>query len=133
MCVALDAFEIIFVIIPIVIPPLLIRVADARWVAVLVLLNLQSSFLLPPFSYALMMVRDAAKNPAPFRLFVKALIPFLLAQWLLLIVVLLVPELVHVGENASESRRATAAPVSDQDINKLLRDMVPLPPGIEPK
>ena len=66
----LDAFEIIFVIVPIVIPPLLIRVADARWVAVLVLLTLQSSFLLPPFGYALMMVRGAAKNPAPFRLFV---------------------------------------------------------------
>src|ERR1019366_7909305 len=41
----LDAFEIIFVIVPIVIPPLLVRVADARWVAVLVLLTLQSSFL----------------------------------------------------------------------------------------
>ncbi len=59
----LDAFEIIFVIVPIVIPPLLVRVADARWVAVLVLLTLQSSFLLPPFGYALMMVRGAAKNP----------------------------------------------------------------------
>ena len=56
----LDAFEIIFVIIPIVIPPLLVRVADARWVSVLVLLTLQSSFLLPPFGYALMMVRGAA-------------------------------------------------------------------------
>src|SRR5665213_1097642 len=128
----LDAFEIIFVVIPIVIPPLLIRVADARWVAVLVLLTLQSSFLLPPFGYALMMVRGAAKNPAPFRPFVKALVPFLLAQWLLLILVLLVPALVHVGENAAESSRATA-PVSDKDLNKLLRDMVPLPPEIEPK
>jgi TRAP-type mannitol/chloroaromatic compound transport system permease large subunit len=38
----LDAFEIIFVIVPIVIPPLLVRVADARWVSVLVLLTLQS-------------------------------------------------------------------------------------------
>ena len=63
----LDAFEIIFVIVPIVIPPLLIRVADARWVAVLVLLTLQSSFLLPPFGYALMMVRGALRKPAPFR------------------------------------------------------------------
>src|SRR3984893_7118087 len=35
----LDAFEIIFVIVPIVIPPLLIRIADARWVSVLVLLT----------------------------------------------------------------------------------------------
>ena len=81
----LDAFEIIFVIVPIVIPPLLIRVADARWVAVLVLLTLQSSFLLPPFGYALMMVRGAAKKPAPFRPFVQALVPFLLAQWMLLV------------------------------------------------
>ncbi len=129
----LDAFEIIFVIIPIVIPPLLIRVADARWVAVLVLLTLQSSFLLPPFGYALMMVRGAAKNPAPFRLFVKALMPFLLAQWLLLVVVLLVPKLVHVGENAAENTRATAAPVSQEDIDKLVHDMVPLPPDNEEK
>ena len=129
----LDAFEIIFVIVPIVIPPLLVRVADARWVAVLVLLTLQSSFLLPPFGYALMMVRGAAKNPAPFRPFVRALMPFLLAQWMLLIVVLLVPKLVHIGENAAESTRAPAAPVSNEEINRRLREMVPPPPDIEPK
>ncbi|MGH6683941.1 MAG: TRAP transporter large permease subunit [Pseudolabrys sp.] len=129
----LDAFEIIFVIVPVVIPPLLIRVADARWVAVLLLLTLQSSFLLPPFGYALMMVRGAAKNPAPFRPFVRALVPFLLAQWLLLLLVLLTPKLVHVGEDAAESSRASAAPVSDKDIDKLIRDMVPLPPDIAPK
>ena len=109
----LDAFEIIFVIIPIVIPPLLVRVADARWVSVLVLLTLQSSFLLPPFGYALMMVRGAAKNPAPFRPFVRALVPFLVAQWMLLVVVLMVPKLVHFGENAADNSRAPAAPVSE--------------------
>jgi tripartite ATP-independent transporter DctM subunit len=124
----LDAFEIIFVIIPIVIPPLLIRVADARWVAVLVLLTLQSSFLLPPFGYALMMVRGAAKNPAPFRPFVRALMPFLMAQWLLLILVLCVPKLVHFGENAAENTRLPAAPISNEDINKRMRDMLPPPP-----
>ena len=129
----LDAFEIIFVIIPIVIPPLLVRVADARWVAVLVLLTLQSSFLLPPFGYALMMVRGAAKNPAPFRPFVRALMPFLLAQWMLLIVVLLVPKLVHIGENAAESTRAPAAPVSNEEIDRRMREMFPPPPDIEPK
>ena len=129
----LDAFEIIFVIVPIVIPPLLMRVADARWVAVLVLLTLQSSFLLPPFGYALMMVRGAAKNPAPFRPFVRALLPFLLAQWMLLVVVLLVPKLVHVGENAADSSRALAVPVSDEEIDKRMREMVPLPADIQPK
>jgi tripartite ATP-independent transporter DctM subunit len=129
----LDAFEIIFVIIPIVIPPLLVRVADARWVAVLVLLTLQSSFLLPPFGYALMMVRGAAKNPAPFRPFVRALVPFLLAQWMLLIVVLMMPMLVHIGENAAESTRAPAAPVSSEEIDRRMREMLPPPPDIEPK
>ena len=129
----LDAFEIIFVIVPIVIPPLLVRVADARWVAVLVLLTLQSSFLLPPFGYALMMVRGAAKKPAAFRPFVKALIPFLLAQWMLLVVVLMVPKLVHIGENAADSTRATAAPVSNDEIEKRMRDMLPPPPAIEQK
>jgi TRAP-type mannitol/chloroaromatic compound transport system permease large subunit len=123
----LDAFEIIFVIVPIIIPPLLVRVADARWVAVLVLLTLQSSFLLPPFGYALMMVRGAARDPAPFRPFVQALIPFLLAQWMLLFVVLLVPKLVHIGENSANSSRAPAAPVSNEEINRRLRQMIPLP------
>jgi tripartite ATP-independent transporter DctM subunit len=129
----LDAFEIIFVIVPIIIPPLLIRVADARWVAVLVLLTLQSSFLLPPFGYALMMVRGTTKSPAPFRAFVRALMPFLVAQWMLLVLVLLVPKLVHIGENAAANTRNLAAPVSNEEIDKRLRDMIPAPPAYNPK
>src|ERR1017187_7919740 len=126
----LDAFEIIFVIVPIVIPPLLVRVADARWVAVLVLLTLQSSFLLPPFGYALMMVRGATKNPAAFRPFLRALLPFLLAQWMLLIMVLLVPKIVHIGENVAHSSRLPPAPVSTEEIERRLQEMLPplLPP-----
>src|SRR3974390_3259872 len=84
----LDAFVIIFVLVPIVIPPLLIRVADARWVSVLVLLTLQSSFLRPPFGYALMMVRGVLKEHVDFPAFLRALAPFLLAQWFLLFLVL---------------------------------------------
>src|SRR5205814_646109 len=84
----LDAFEIIFVIVPILIPPLLVRVADARWVAVLVLLTLQTSFLLPPFGYALMMVRGTLKTTVPLAALVRALAPFVVAQWLVLATVL---------------------------------------------
>jgi len=124
----LDAFEIIFVIVPIVIPPLLVRVADARWVSVLVLLTLQSSFLLPPFGYALMMVRGAARQPAPFGAFIRALAPFLAAQWLVVLLVLTLPRLVHLGENAAEVSRAPATPLSQQEIDKRLNEMIPLPP-----
>ena len=69
-----------------------------------------------------------AKNPAPFRPFVRALVPFLMAQWMLLIVVLLVPKLVHIGENAAESSRAPAAPVSSEEIDRRMREMLPPPP-----
>jgi tripartite ATP-independent transporter DctM subunit len=123
----LDAFEIIFVIVPIVIPPLLIRVADARWVSVLVLLTLQSSFLLPPFGYALMMVRGVLKESVAFRAFVRALAPFLAAQWLLLLLVLLFPQLTHLGQSSEERSRIPSAPMSDEEYNKRLKEMLRLP------
>ena len=128
----LDAFEIIFVVVPIVIPPLLLRVADARWVSVLVLLTLQSSFLLPPFGYALMMVRGAVKPPAPFPAFIRALAPFLIAQWLLLVLVLFVPRLVHLADNTADMTRGPATVMPEDEINKRLRDMLPPPPDEPP-
>jgi tripartite ATP-independent transporter DctM subunit len=123
----LDAFEIIFVIVPIVIPSLLIRVTDARWVSVLVLLTLQSSFLLPPFGYALMMVRGVLREQVAFRPFLTALAPFLAAQWLLLLVVLFAPGLTHLGQSASDATRVPVAPMSDEEFNKRLQDIIKLP------
>jgi tripartite ATP-independent transporter DctM subunit len=126
----LDAFEIIFVVVPIIIPPLLIRVADARWVAVLVLLTLQMSFLLPPFGYALMMARGTLKTAVPFHALVRALAPFLIAQWIVLVTVLVAPQLVHLGERPGDASRAPAKPVSADEINRRLEEMIPLPPAM---
>jgi len=75
-----------------------------------------------------MMVRGAAKDPAPFRPFVRALAPFLAAQWLLLVAVLFVPALVHFGDRPSDMSRAPAKNLSNEEINKLLKQMVPMPP-----
>jgi tripartite ATP-independent transporter DctM subunit len=127
----LDAFEIIFVIVPIVVPPMLIRVADARWAAVLVLLTLQTSFLLPPFGYALMMVRGTLRYRDTLSRLTRALMPFLLAQWLVLAAVLFVPALVHVGEKASDRTRALPAPVSTEEVNRRLQDMMPALPDLD--
>jgi tripartite ATP-independent transporter DctM subunit len=123
----LDAFEIIFVIVPIVIPPLLIRVADARWVSVLVLLTLQSSFLLPPFGYALMMVRGVLKEPVAFRAFLRALTPFLAAQWFLLLLVLSFPQITQLGKPSSEASGLPPAALSDEEFNRRLNEMIKLP------
>jgi tripartite ATP-independent transporter DctM subunit len=123
----LDAFEIIFVVVPIVIPPLLVRVADARWIAVLVLLTLQSSFLLPPFGYALMMVRGVLKEQVNFRAFLRPLAPFLAAQWLLLLAVLVFPQLAHPGKPAEENSRAAPGALSDEEFKRRLNEMIKLP------
>ncbi len=104
---ALDAFEIIFVIVPITIPPLLIRVPDAVWVSALVLLTLQASFLLPPFGYALIMARTVLKDATSLRATARALLPYLLAQVLVLVAVIAMPWLVHIGTNPADFTRAT--------------------------
>ncbi|MGE5615841.1 MAG: TRAP transporter large permease subunit [Bacillota bacterium] len=90
----LDAFEMIFVVIPIVMPPLLAVVHDATWVAVLTLLILQASFLTPPFGYSVLMVRASLKRPLANDALMKALIPYLVAQLLALALVIALPELI---------------------------------------
>jgi TRAP-type mannitol/chloroaromatic compound transport system permease large subunit len=113
----LDAFEIVFVVVPIVLPPLLVRVVDARWVAVLVLLTLQMSFLLQPFGYALMMVRGTFKESVRPAVLVRALAPFLLAQWSVLAIVIVAPRRVHLGERPDD--RIRAVPVSPHKISSI--------------
>ena len=123
----LDAFELIFVVVPIVIPPLLIRVDDAVWVAVLVLLVVQTSFLDPFIGYSLMMTRTVLRESIGFLALLRSLLPFLLAQWALLIVVLLVPQLVHIGQNDAERSREPPG-ISSQELNRRLQEMLAPPP-----
>ena len=94
----LDAFEMIFVVIPLVIPPLLMRVPDAPWVAVVTLLILQTSFLIPPFGYAILMVRGRTAQNLDTGKLVRAVLPYLAAQLSVLVLVLCFPQLVwHEG------------------------------------
>jgi tripartite ATP-independent transporter DctM subunit len=129
----LDAFEIIFVVVPIVIPPLLIRVDDAVWVAVLVLLIVQASFLDPLIGYALMMTRAVLKESLEFLALLRSLLPFLLAQWALLLAVLLLPQLVHVGQSAVDRSRKPPN-MSTEEVERRIQQMLappPDPPGLE--
>jgi tripartite ATP-independent transporter DctM subunit len=126
----LDAFEIVFVVLPIVLPPLLVRVADAQWIAVLTLLTLQTSFLLPPFGYALMMLRSRLPETLSMRAIAAALAPFLIAQWLVLAVVLAIPGLVHVGERAQDRSRLPPAAVAPDELDRRFREMMPQLPDL---
>ena len=128
--IVLDAFECIFVVIPILIPPLLMRVDDAVWVAVLALLTLQFSFLLPPFGYALLLARTTIKQAVSTAALSRTLAPFLLAQLLVFALIATQPRFVHLLDPPGNSDRATTH-LTDSEARQKLDAMVPLP-DIEP-
>jgi tripartite ATP-independent transporter DctM subunit len=123
----LDAFEIVFVIIPIVMPGLLMRANDTAWVAALVLLTLQVSFLLPPFGYAVMMARGSEPEASRTGALVRALSPFLAAQALVILGVLVFPAITHV----LDPPRALNAPtvLSDEEVRRKFDDLMPTLPA----
>ncbi|APW36879.1 hypothetical protein RD110_06460 [Rhodoferax koreense] len=113
----LDAFEIIFVIVPIAMPPLLVLVPDAAWVAVLALLVLQMGFLLPPFGYAILMVGHLLPGRLSTRRLSRALAPYLLVQAAVIAAVWCWPALVWQPRSAAVA--AEAAPLSEEEVQKL--------------
>jgi tripartite ATP-independent transporter DctM subunit len=113
----LDAFEIIFVVIPLVMPPLLIREPDAVWVTVLTLLALQASFLIPPLGLAVMMARTVSGERLAHRAVVKALAPFLGAQVVVLGLTAALPQLAHLaGAESPPARRVAQANRPDAHV-----------------
>jgi TRAP-type mannitol/chloroaromatic compound transport system permease large subunit len=121
----LDAFEMIFVIIPVVAPLLVLRLGDAQQAAVLLLLVLQASFLLPPLGYAVLMARSrSGLPPVPFAQLLRALAPYLAAQLLVTAAVFAFPDLVH-HLDAPHGTAAAGPRESEQDLMKRMRDMGP--------
>ncbi len=116
----LDAFEMIFLVVPIVMPPLLAVVPDAAWVAALTLLVLQTGFLLPPLGYTIVMSRASASRPIPLRPLVRALLPQLAAQALIIAAVSAWPALTHFG-TASGATEAKPA-VTNDEAERLMDD-----------
>lgn len=121
----LDAFEMVFVVIPIVMPPLLALVPEPTWIAVLTLLVLQASFLMPPLGYAILLTRQMQAKPLPLAPLVRSLAPYLVAQWLVFALVVAVPSLVWqrnpLALPAPPADAAGAAGGSDAMLEQLRR------------
>jgi tripartite ATP-independent transporter DctM subunit len=89
----LDTFEIIFIVIPITAPILLDLGVDPVWLGVLVGMNLQTSFLTPPFGFALFYLRGVAPDNVTTGMIYRGAIPFVLLQVVALALMFLVPGL----------------------------------------
>ncbi len=76
----LDFIEITFVVVPIVGPILLSMGFDPVWLGVMIAINLQTSFLTPPFGFALFYLRGVAPGEIPTSSIYRGVIPFILLQ-----------------------------------------------------
>ena len=89
----LDFIEIIFVVVPIVAPILLMMDVNPVWLGVMMAVNLQTSFLTPPFGFALFYLRGVAPESVTTMQIYKGAVPFVMLQLLALAVIASFPGL----------------------------------------
>ena len=90
----LDFIEITFVVVPIVGPVLLAMGLDPVWLGIMIAINLQTSFLTPPFGFALFYLRGVAPASVTTAQIYRGVIPFVAIQLLALLLIAAFPELV---------------------------------------
>ncbi len=89
----LDFIEITFVVVPIVGPVLLQLDLDPIWLGIMIAVNLQTSFLTPPFGFALFYLRGVAPPEVTTLHIYRGVVPFVLMQLLMLVILALFPGL----------------------------------------
>lgn len=90
----IDFFEIAFIIIPLLAPAAMLLGIDMVWFGVMVGLNLQTSFLTPPFGFALFYLRGVAPPEVRTAQIYRGVLPFIAIQLLGLLLIVLFPQLV---------------------------------------
>ncbi len=92
----IDFIEIAFVVVPILVPIVHSFGIDAVWFAILIALNLQASFLTPPFGFALFYLKGSAGDKVTTGEIYRGVIPFIALQILALVIILLFPDLIYI-------------------------------------
>lgn len=91
----IDFIEIIFIIVPVVAPIFMKFGIDLVWVGVLLGLNLQTSFLSPPFGFSLFYLKGVSPPEVTTGHLYRGIVPFVLIQLLFLVVAILFPDVVY--------------------------------------
>jgi tripartite ATP-independent transporter DctM subunit len=90
----IDFIEIIFIIVPVVAPIFVAMGIDLVWVGILLAINLQTSFLTPPFGFALFYLKGIAPPELKTSQIYKGVVPFVLIQIIFLITLIMFPGIV---------------------------------------
>jgi len=89
----LDFIEITYVVIPVVAPILLSMGIDPVWLGILIAINLQTSFLTPPFGFAIFYLKSVIPKGIQTVDIYKGVIPFIVIQIITIILIIIVPEI----------------------------------------
>ncbi len=90
----IDFIEIIFIVVPVVAPVFAAFGIDLLWIGVLLAMNLQASFLTPPFGFSLFYLKGVAPKEVTTGHLYRGIIPFIIIQLFMLILIMLFPQLV---------------------------------------
>ncbi len=92
----IDFIEIVFIIVPVVAPIFVAMGVDLIWIGILLAVNLQTSFLTPPFGFALFYLKGVAPPEVKTSHIYQGIVPFVIIQILFLTLLILFPELVNL-------------------------------------
>lgn len=91
----IDFIEIIFIIVPVVAPVFVQMEMDLVWVGILIAMNLQTSFLTPPFGFSLFYLKGVAPASVTTAHLYRGILPFVLIQLLFLLLIALFPDMIY--------------------------------------
>lgn len=92
----IDFIEIAFVVVPILVPIVHSLGIDPVWFAILIALNLQASFLTPPFGFALFYLKGSAGDMVTTKEIYKGVIPFIALQLVALLIIIIFPDIIYI-------------------------------------
>jgi len=92
----IDFIEIAFVVVPILLPIANSFGIDPIWFAILIALNLQASFLTPPFGFTLFYLKGSAKKLVTTQNIYKGVIPFIILQIVAILIIVAFPNLIYI-------------------------------------
>lgn len=108
----LDFFEIVFIVVPLLVPILHKLNIDPVWFGVLLAMNLQTSFLTPPFGFSLFYLRSVAPEAVSTNHLYRGAIPFIGLQVMMVLALVIWPSLVHHDNSEDETTFNNAADLS---------------------
>lgn len=110
----LDFFEIVFIVIPLLVPILHHFGINPVWFGVMVAMNLQTSFLTPPFGFSLFYLKSVAPPSLSTQSLYRGVVPFILLQLLMVAALMLWPELVLKASDTLDNTPTPSAQLALQ-------------------